>query len=76
MAKAIAQVLKAHKYPDFLSVDAKDFPSAKNYKLGHKCELVVKVELVGLNKEEFDGEGDRVRFKVLSIKEHSHGKDN
>lgn len=76
MAKNILEVVKSPKDFGSINISLSDFPEAKEYKVGHKCDLIVKVELIGINKDGYSGSNTEVRLKVLKVKEYEDGKDD
>lgn len=61
-----------------LSIDSKDLPAIKDWKIGKTYELVVKVKLVNLSLgdgyDDYPSESDapkveRARFRVTNVKE-------
>jgi hypothetical protein len=76
----MSKVAKASEYVEYkpkpsLSLDAKDLPELKNFKIGQTYDLDVKVKVVSLSKDDDDylGERDekltRARFRVVKARE-------
>lgn len=72
MSKDAVGIIRS-KFPASFSCDIGDIPEAKKWEVGKKYQLTLKVELTGINKEEYyedEESGDtRVRFDILKIKE-------
>jgi hypothetical protein len=75
MAKNISDIVKYRPKPS-LSLDAKDLPEIKNFKIGQKYTLTVEVKVISLSSgDEYDYDGEdsskitRGRFRVTKVEE-------
>ena len=56
------------KMPPEVSFDKTELPEIKNWKVGGKYELKLKVEQISIGKDTMDNEKElRARFKVLEV---------
>ena len=56
------------KMPPEVSFDETELPEIKNWKVGGKYELKLKVEQVSIGKDTMDNEKElRARFQVLEV---------
>jgi len=77
---SIKEVLvKAPKHQPTLSLDEKDLPAIKNWKVGGKYRITIDVEQVSAEKGDSWNDDDSkklsARFKVLKATEHDQ-EDN
>lgn len=75
MAKSVNDIVRYRPKPS-LSLDAKDLPAIKNYKIGQKYTITVEVKVISLSAgDEYDYDGDdsskitRGRFRVTKVEE-------
>lgn len=62
------------KMPPEVSFDETELPEIKDWKVGGKYELKLKVEQVSIGKDTMDNEKElRARFKVLEVEALNKG---
>ncbi len=77
MAKTVSDIVKYRPKPS-LSLDAKDLPEIKNFKIGQEYTLTVKAKVVSLSSGDgylgdYDDEREskvvRARFQITKVEE-------
>lgn len=73
-------LVKAPKHFPTLSLDEKDLPAIKNWKVGGKYRITIDVEQVSATKgDDWDDDDSKklsARFKVLKAIEHDQEDDD
>lgn len=68
-------MVSAHQVKPTITFTEKELPEIKDWKVGKKYELVVSVEMVGLEKDEWDKNKLSARFKVNRVEQEEDDEE-